>query len=55
MQPICIAIRWKTAFHPEATLLFQGDVLPHRHASIIPYPPECLEYEFSEVRVQDPA
>jgi hypothetical protein len=27
MQLIGIAIRWKTAFHPEGTLLFQGDVL----------------------------
>jgi hypothetical protein len=28
MQLIGIAIRWKTAFHPEGTLLFQSDVLP---------------------------
>jgi hypothetical protein len=27
MQLIGIAIRWKTAFHPEGTLLLQGDVL----------------------------
>ncbi len=27
MQLIGIAIRWKAAFHPEGTLLFQGDVL----------------------------
>src|SRR5215203_6786730 len=91
MQLIGIAIRWKTAFHPEGTLLFQSDVLPflpslpplalscdaarsiskylahvpgggwnlatctreprfaHRHVSIILYPPECLEWVFSEV------
>jgi hypothetical protein len=28
MQLIGIAIRWKTAFHNEGTLLFQSDVLP---------------------------